>query len=48
MNKEYMQELVNFILENKATHHTLVNGDIILKDYIEVDKLLDKIEEMEK
>jgi hypothetical protein len=42
-----IEELRKFILANKTTHHVLDGGEIIIKDYIDVDKLLDKLEEME-
>lgn len=43
-----IKELIKFILDNKTTHHVLDGGEIIIKDYIEVDKLLDKLEEMDR
>ena len=43
-----IKELIKYILDNKTTHHVLENGEIVIKDYIEVDKLLDKLEEMDK
>jgi hypothetical protein len=43
-----IKELIKYILDNKTTHHVLLNGEIVIKDYIEVDKLLDKLEEMDK
>lgn len=43
-----IKELIKYILDNKTTHHVLLNGEIVIKDYIEVDKLLDKLEEMDR
>ena len=43
-----IEELRKFILANLTIHHVLDGGDIIIKKYIDVDKLLDKLEEMDR
>ena len=43
-----IKELIKFILDNKTTRHVLLNGEIVVRYYIEMDKLLEKLKEMDK
>jgi len=43
-----IKEIIEFIEKNKVKQHILQHGNIVIKDYIEVDKLLKKLKEMDK